>query len=289
MAVSHRLFSWLIFAALSLIWGSSFILMKVGLQTLTAYQVAALRILSAGVFLLPVAVKQLGKIPKEKLGLVILSGLAGSFFPAFLFCIAETRIDSALTSILNALTPIFTIIIGASFFKTSIPRRKVLGVLICFGGLCLLFLSKGKIDLSYLSYSSLVLLATICYGFNANLVHRYLKNIGSLNIAAFAFAFLIIPAFLILYLSGFFSLPLTNNYYMYSIGAGIILGVLGTAVASVIFYMLVKRAGIIFTSMVTYVIPFVAILWGLLYNEHVTVLDLGCLAIILSGIYTTNK
>lgn len=263
--------------------------MKVGLETLTAYQVAALRILSAGLFLLPVAIKQLGKIPKKKLWLVILSGLAGSFFPAFLFCIAETRIDSALTSILNALTPIFTIIIGASFFKTSIPRKKITGVLICFGGLCLLFLSKGKIDLSYISYSSLVLLATICYGFNANLVHCYLKDIGSLNTAAFSFAFLIIPSFLILYFSGFFKLPLTNNHYMYSVGAGIILGVLGTAVASVIFYMLVKRAGIIFTSMVTYVIPFVAILWGLLYNEHVTVIDLGCLAIILSGIYTTNK
>lgn len=289
MAPANRLISWLIFLSLSLIWGSSFILMKVGLQTLSAYQVAALRILSAGMVLLPVALSQLKKAPRKKFGLILLSGLTGSFIPAFLFCLAETKIGSALTSILNALTPIFTIIMGAVFFSTSIPWSKITGVLISFVGLCILFLSKGNIDLSYLSYASLVLLATICYGLNANIVNRYLRDIGSMNIAAFAFSFLILPSFLILYYTGFFKLPLTDHAYVSSITASIVLGVMGTAVASIIFYMLVKSAGILFTSMVTYVIPFVAIFWGMIYNEGLTLVEVGCLAVILAGIFMTNK
>lgn len=139
MEARHRLINWGIFLALSVIWGSSFILIKVGLQTLSAYQVAALRLLSAGLILLPVSIRQIKKLPKAKIPLIILSGLLGSFFPAFLFCLAETKIDSSLTGILNALTPIFTIITGVLFFRSTIHWRKALGVMIGFGGLCLLF------------------------------------------------------------------------------------------------------------------------------------------------------
>lgn len=288
MEARYRLINWGIFLALSVIWGSSFILIKIGLQTLSAYQVAALRLLSAGLILLPVSVMQIKKLPKAKIPLIILSGLLGSFFPAFLFCLAETKINSSLTGILNALTPIFTIITGVLFFRSTIHWRKALGVITGFGGLCLLFFYRG-IAFTSLAYASLVLLATLCYGLNVNMVSRYLKNVDSVIIASFAFSFLIIPSFLILFATGFFNLPLNRSAYLISGLAAIILGIMGTAVASIIFYMLVKRAGVIFTSMVTYGIPFIAILWGLMYNEGITFLDITCLGIILAGVFLTNR
>lgn len=289
MEASTRLINWGIFLALSLIWGSSFILMKVGLQTLSAYQVAALRLLSAGLVLMPFAAKQFRKLPRKQMPLVVLSGLIGSFIPAFLFCMAETKIASSLTAILNALTPIFTLTTGILFFKTPLQWRKLTGVFIGFAGLCVLFMNKGKIELTFLPYATLVILATVCYGVNVNMVSRFLKNVGSLNIAAFAFSFLTIPSFLILYLTGYFNLPLSQPPYLVSTGASVILGVMGTAIASIIFYTLVKKAGVLFTSMVTYAIPFVAILWGLMYNEGISLLEVVCLAIILAGVSLTSK
>ena len=115
--MDNKFIHWVIFCLLALIWGSSFILMKEGLTQLSPYQVAALRMLFAGLVLLPFAFKALKKIPKEKMGLVLLSGIIGNFIPAFLFCIAETKIDSALAGILNSLTPLFTILVGVFFFQ----------------------------------------------------------------------------------------------------------------------------------------------------------------------------
>ncbi len=289
MDAGNRLVNWALFGTLSLIWGSSFILMKVGMQTLTPYQVAAIRILSGGLVLLPVAVKQFKKIPSNKLSLVFLSGLLGSFFPAFLFCVAESRIESALTGILNALTPIFTIISGVLFFGIRVPLARLAGTGIGFLGVSLLFVSGASVPAGDISYAGLVIIATACYGLNVNLVSRYLQDVGSLNIASVAFAFLILPCLLVLVFTGYFRLPLTQPGLLVSTGASAILGIMGTAVASVFFYMLVKRAGILFTSMVTYAIPFVAIGWGLWYGERITLPALACLLIILSGVYLVNR
>ena len=280
---------WILFAILSVIWGSSFILMKAGMQQLTPYQVAALRILSAGLVLLPTAIKQFKKIPNNKMGIIIISGLLGSFFPAFLFCIAETRIDSSLAGILNALTPIFVLGTGIIFFENKLQWQKATGVIIGFIGLCLLFVSRGNISFHYLSYAGLVLIATLLYGLNVNIVGKYLKEVGSLNIAAFAFSFLTIPALLILFFSGFFLLPLSSKDVLISILFSITLGVMGTALATILFYMLLKKAGPLFSSMVTYGIPFVAITWGIFYGEQISLAQVGCLAIILWGVFITSK
>ncbi|WP_165958112.1 DMT family transporter [Segetibacter sp. 3557_3] len=278
-----------IFVVLCLIWGSSFKLMKTGMEALSPYDVAGLRMISAGLVLLPFTIRAYKAIPNEKLKLVMLSGLLGSFFPAFLFCIAETRIDSSLAGILNALTPLFTIVVGISFFDLKINRQKQIGVLIGFTGLCLLFLAKGNISFSYIGYSLLVLLATILYGINVNIVARHLNTVGSLNIAAVAFTFLVIPSGLALLLSGYQQHEFSNYAVLKSTAAGIVLGVFGTAVASILFYMLVKRAGGLFASMVTYGIPFVAVFWGLLDGEHISALQVLCLGIILVGVYLANK
>lgn len=283
------LINWTIFILLSFIWGSSFILMKEGLKELTAYQVAAIRMVSAGIVLLPLALRQMRQLPRNKIGYAILSGVLGSFFPAFLFCIAETRIDSSLAGILNALTPISTVTIGILFFRAKVTALQFLGVLIGFAGLCLLFISKGNIDLTYVSYALLVLLATMSYGLNVNMVNRHLSDVPSFHIATFAFVSLMLPSLLILWATGYFDMPLKDPGVLYATGASLLLGVTGTAIGTVLFYMLLKRAGTIFASMVTYGIPFVAIFWGLLAGETITALQIACLAVILAGVYVARK
>lgn len=284
-----KLLNWLIFAVLCIIWGSSFILMKGGMNVLSPYQVASIRLISAGTVLLPFALKAFKHIPQNKRGLVILSGLLGSFFPAYLFCVAETKIDSALAGILNALTPLFVIITGVAFFQLRIKMKQLLGIVIGFVGLCLLVLLGNNISLQYFSYALLVLLATVLYGVNVNVVGRFMQGIGSLEIASMAFIFLIIPCTSILFFTGYFALPLGDSAYLQSTVASAILGIFGTAIASILFYMLVKRAGAIFASMVTYGIPFVAIAWGIWGGEQVNLQQVFCLAIILGGVYLVNK
>lgn len=219
-----------------------------------------------------------------------MSGVLGSLLPAYLFCIAEEGIDSALAGTLNSLTPIFVIITGALFFKSTPTKNKVWGIIISFTGSILLLFSKGHMQESQnLVYISFVVLATIFYGFNVNMVHRNLKDIGSLQIAAVALTLNAIPALLVLIFTGYFKLDLTSKPVLLSTAAAAVLGVFGTAIASVIFYMLVKRAGAVFASMVTYGIPVVAILWGIIYHEQVGWKQIACLAIILFGVYFANR
>ncbi len=285
----HKLINWLIFIALSFIWGSSFILMKEGLVALTAYQVASLRIIFSGLVLLPVAIRSFGKIPANKVFVTFMSGTLGSLLPAYLFCIAEEEIDSALAGVLNSLTPIFVIIIGALFFKARTPTNKVIGIIIAFSGSVLLFFSQPDFSQkSNFFYILLVVIATIMYGLNVNMVHRYLNHIPSLQIASLALGLNAIPALVVLYFTGYFNLDLTNKAVLSSTGFSALLGIGGTAIASIIFYMLIKRAGAVFSSMVTYGIPVVAIMWGIIYGEQVGWKQVLSLAVILGGVYVAN-
>ncbi len=282
--------NWFIFILLSVIWGSSFIMMKEGLLHLSAFQLASLRIIFSGIVLLPAAVKHFNKIPKNKLLIIFMSGVLGSLLPAYLFCVAELGIDGALAGTLNSLTPIFVIIAGALFFSSKTSANKILGICIAFTGSLLLLISKGHLHESQnLMYVSFVVLATICYGINVNMVHKYLQQIGSLQIASVALSLNAIPALIVLYFTGYFSLPLTNSGILYSTGHAALLGIFATAIASVIFYVLVKRAGAVFASMVTYGIPIIANFWGMIYGEEVGLKQFGCLLLILTGVYLANR
>jgi len=282
--------NWFIFILLSIIWGSSFIMMKEGLLHLSAYQVASLRIVFSGIVLLPSAIKHFRNIPKDKLGVIFLSGVLGSLLPAYLFCVAEIGIDSALAGTLNSLTPIFVIITGALFFNSRTSSNKIAGILIAFTGSILLLVSKGNMQESQnLVYVSFVVIATICYGLNVNMVYKHLQNIGSLQIAAVALTLNTIPALIVLIATGYFNLPLTSEGVLYSTGQAALLGILGTAVASIIFYKLVKSAGAVFASMVTYGIPIIANFWGMIYGEEVGLKQFGCLLLILTGVYLANR
>ncbi len=283
-----RLLHWILFLLLSLIWGSSFILIKIGLETLSAYEVASLRMLSGGIVLLPFALRSFRSIPANKFLWIITSGLLGSFFPAFLFCLAETKINSSLAGILNALTPIFTLIIGIILYKQTIGKYKIIGLIIGFVGLVFLFISKGDISFSYLSYASLVILATLFYGINVNLISNHLAGQTSVIIASVSFCSFIIPSSLILYFSGFLHHSIHQPHFIISVAASATLGIMGTAIATILYYMLIKRAGGFFASMVTYGIPFVAVGWGLLSGETINFIQVVCLCIILVGVYMTS-
>ena len=281
--------NWIVFALLSIVWGSSFILMKEGLKAFTPYQVASLRMLSAGVILLPFAFKAFKLIPREKMGLVILSGVLGNFIPAYLFCIAETQIDSSLAGILNSLTPMFTIIVGVVFFKVQTSMVKIFGLVLGFVGLSFLLAAGRDVSLHNLSFAGLVLLATLFYGINVNLVGRFMQNLGSLNIASIAFAFLILPSLCVLYFTGYFTNQFSDPVVLRSLVASSLLGIVGTSIATILFYFLVKRAGIIFGSLVTYGIPIIAVAWGIADGESLSFIQVICLGVILLGVYIVNR
>lgn len=287
---NNKAINWLLFIVLCFIWGSSFVLMKEGLQFLTAFQVASLRIITSGLILLPTALRSFRKIPAQKLLFVFMSGVLGSLLPAYLFCIAEESIDSSLAGVLNALTPIFVIIIGAIFFQTKTTAVKILGIAIAFSGSVLLFFSQP--DFSHNSNTTsvlLVVLATLLYGINVNMVHRNLANIPSLQIASVALSLNSVPALLVLLITGYFKLNFQNRGILVSTGYSALLGIAGTAVATILFYMLMKRAGSVFASMVTYGIPVVAIGWGIIYGETVGWKQAFCMLVLLLGVYVANR
>jgi drug/metabolite transporter (DMT)-like permease len=291
--MNKKLINWGIFILLAVIWGSSFLLMKIGMQAgsiqLSPYQVASLRMVFAGIVLVPFAFQALKNIPKNKIGLVILSGIIGNFIPAYLFCIAETKIDSALAGILNSLTPLFTILVGMAIFKVNMDLKKIGGVLLGLVGLCVSVVAGKTLHFENFSFSFFIMIATICYGINVNMVGKHMQNISAIHIASVAFSFSVIPGVIILYMTGYFNYDFKDAALLHATLAGGTLGVINTSIASILFYILVKRAGILFASTVTYAIPFVSLAMGLIYNEPIHPLRLVGLAIILIGVYLVNK
>jgi len=284
-----KFINWLLFLALSIIWGSSFILMKHSKEELSAPQIAALRIFTAGVIFLPLAVFHIAKIPRKKILIIILSGVTGNLLPAFLFASAIARnIDSSLAAILNSLTPIFVVLIALVIFRDKIKTQKIIGVLIGFAGLTLLFLLWKGVSFENFKYALLILLATVLYGVNVNVVGHFLKEIPSLYIATISLSFMIIPTTWVLWQENFLQLSFNESTVQWAIVEAAILGIVGSAIATALFYILIKRAGGVFASLVTYGVPFIGILWGMLDGEKITIKQVACLGIILFGVYLAN-
>jgi drug/metabolite transporter (DMT)-like permease len=285
----NKFINWLLFLALSIIWGSSFILMKHSKEELSAPQIAALRIFTAGVIFLPLAVFHIAKIPRKKILIIILSGVTGNLLPAFLFASAIARnIDSSLAAILNSLTPIFVVLIALVIFRDKIKTQKIIGVLIGFAGLTLLFLLWKGVSFENFKYALLILLATVLYGVNVNVVGHFLKEIPLLYIATISLSFMIIPTTWVLWQENFLQLSFDERTVQWAIVEAAILGIVGSAIATALFYILIKRAGGVFASLVTYGVPFIGILWGMLDGEKITIKQVACLGIILFGVYLAN-
>jgi drug/metabolite transporter (DMT)-like permease len=287
---NDRLVSWGIFVLLCIIWGSSFILMKASKEELTWAQIASLRIFSAGIVMLPFALFVFSKIPSKKMPLVIISAICGNLLPAYLFAGAIAKnIDSSLAGILNSLTPICVVVTGIVFFRSKIEGRKILGVVIGFAGLTLLTLAGKKgISFENVEYTLWILLATVLYGLNINIVGNYLKDVNPIHLAMVSISFMIIPTAIVLWQQNFLQLSFDDNEIMLAVIYSVMLGIVGSAIATALFYVLVKKAGGLFASLVTYGIPFVALAWGFVYGENITILQIACLGIILCGVYLAN-
>ena len=238
---------------------------------------------------MPFAVFHIRSIPLKKLHLVIISGLLGNLFPAFLFGIAAEKLASSVSGILNSLTPLWVIVIGILFFKTKVESRKIIGVLIGFVGLVLLNLSKGKVEINDISATLLILLATFMYGLNVNMVGHYLKDLNGVHVATVSMTLIGIIAGIVMWQHHVIDLARYDNEARPAILIAVILGIVGSAVATALFYVLIQKSGTIFASLVTYAMPFVAIGWGLLANEPVTLAQMGCLGLILVGVYIANR
>jgi len=253
-------------------------------------QVGSFRIIFAAIFLILVGFKSISRLTAKQWKWIIISGFLGSFFPVYLFAYAETEIDSAIASILNATTPLLTLIFGVLFFRAVFTQNKILGVVIGLLGTAGLILSGASInpDQNYF-YSFLVVIAAGCYAMNVNILKTRMSDISPLGIAAGNFSVLLIPAIALLYFTGFFSLSEYTQEIKLSIVFVAILGVIGTGVAMIIFNKLVQITDPVFTTSVTYTIPVVALGWGVLDGEVFSFWQLVSAFVILVGVFIVNK
>lgn len=281
---------WLILLVLSLIWGSSFILIKKALIGFTPFQIGSIRILITAAILLLFSAKSILKIQKNQWKYIFWTALLGSFFPSFLFAFAILGIDSSVASILNSLLPLDTIIVGSLFFGAAFRRTQLFGIVIGFVGTAILILADMQLnDNQQYSYALFALVSTLGYSFNVNMVKKYLDDLDALSITTGQFLLLIIPALGVLYGTDFFSTFQYNETTQASLLDILILAIAGTAIAKVLFNKLIQISSTVFSSSVTYIIPIVAVMWGVLDGEQFDLIDFIATAIILTGVYIANK
>ncbi|CAA0200980.1 Putative permease of the drug/metabolite transporter (DMT) superfamily [Tenacibaculum maritimum] len=281
---------WMYLLILSIVWGSSFILIKKSLQGVTPVQLGALRMLITAFFLLLIGFKSIKKIEKKHWKYVAYSAALGTFFPVFLFAFAIRGIDSAIVSILNSLTPFHTFIFGALVFGFSFKKKQFIGILLGLVGTLILIFKGAALhpDQNYW-YALLIIIASVGYAFNVNIIKRYLYDLDALAITTGNFLLLIIPALLVLIFSNFFLTFETNQETGEALGYIIILSVVGTGIAKVLFNKMVHLSSPIFAASVTYLIPIVAVIWGIIDGEKLSLLQLLAGGIILLGVYWVNK
>ena len=288
--MDHNKLRWVYLFALSLIWGSSFILMKYALVGLSAMQVGALRILITSVFIILIGFRRIFRINRRHWYYLTLSGFLGSFFPAFLMSYTVERMDSSVVSILNSLTPLNTLIVGALIFGFSFRKRQLMGVLIGLFGTLMLILKGAELNPNQdYFYSSFIIIASIFYALNINILKKYLHDLDALTITVGNFIVLVIPTLILLWYTGFFSTFELTDDSIKGLGYLSILAVFGTGLAKLMFNRLIQISSPIFSSSVTYIIPIVAITWGVLDGEKISFIQFIAAFIILLGVYMVNK
>ncbi len=274
---------------LALVWGSSFILIKRGLIGLNPFQLGSLRIVFAALFLLIIGFRSIKEIQLRHWKYLALTAVFGTFLPVYLFSVAQTQMSSSVSAILNSLTPLNTLILGILLFKIDFQKRQIYGVAIGLIGSALLILNgaANHPEQDY-SYAVLLIIASICYALNVNFIKLYLSDLKPLSITTGNFVVLLIPALIVLYFSGFFE-AIQQEKTQNVIGYIVVLGIVGTALANILFFKLIKISSPVFASSVTYLIPVVAFFWGLFDNESLTNIQFLGAAIILLGIYLSAK
>lgn len=284
MRDNSKLVNWCILLILALIWGTSFILIKRGLQSFSSFQVASLRVFITYLVLLPVAIKHLKRVGKENILSLIIIGVIGNAIPAYLYPAAQTRIDSTVAGMLNSLTPVFTLFIGIFIYNRKATWRQVSGILVgLVGAAGLLYRNDFTFDPTGL----LIVLATFFYGISSNQVTR-IKKMNGLVITSLAFFFIgpIAGSYL---LFSDFSPALETEHWLRNLGYIALLAVMGSALALALFNILIIRTSPVFAVTVTYLAPIVSTIWGFADGEYVTSFMIISVFCILAGVYMTNR
>lgn len=289
--MQNKKLAWALLIILSLVWGSSFILMKRGLDAFSSDEVAALRISIAFLFLAPFLLKYYKIDFKKYLPGLLLMGVFGNLLPAFLFTKAETQISSSLTGMLNALTPLFTVLVGLFWLKVKPKAMQIVGIIVGFiGAVCLMLFDSSSDNSTNIIYSLLVVAATFFYAISVSGIKKYLSDINS--ITATVWAFCITGPISLIYLFGFsdFTSHLaTSPLALTSLGYISILAIVGSALSVIAYNVLIKNSGTVFASSCTYLIPVVAIGWGVYDGETVNFYQLFSIAVIILSVYLINR
>lgn len=282
---------WVYLIVLSFIWGSSYILIKKTLIGISPLQLGSLRVVFTTLTLLIFGFSSLKKIPKNKWKWIFITGYIGSFFPSFFFAFAQTEIDSGVAAILNSLTPLATLIIGVSFYKFFIDSKQIMGVIIGLVGSFLLIYEGSTINPNQnLLFVGFIVTASICYAISVNMLKAHLQDVPAISIALGNFICILPPAIIILFCSGFTDINMINDSEVQnSIFYIIILSIFGSAFAKVLFNKFIQIASPVFASSVTYTLPLVAIMWGVLDGESISASQLLATAIILIGVFFANR
>ena len=284
MKETRKIWHWVVLAALSMIWGTSYILMKEGLKSFSPLQVGSLRIVITFICLLPVIIHNFHRLNKGNISSIIIIGFLGSGIPAFLFPMAETTISSSLAGMLNSLSPVFTLIIGILVYKRKPIKSQIAGVFLGLTG------AAGLLYTGSFSFSAgglLVVLATLLSGFSSNEVSK-VKGMNGLQITSLSF--MVISPFAIIYLlSSNLPAAAETDHWLRNLGCITILAVMGSATAYAMYYLLIRDTSPVFASTVTYFIPIVATMWGIADNEHFPTSMLVSIIIIFIGVYIINR
>ncbi|MBK6538609.1 MAG: DMT family transporter [Ignavibacteria bacterium] len=282
--------SWILLLILSVIWGSSFILIKRGLVYFTPLQVGTLRITFAFLVMLPFALKRIKKVSGDKWKFFAFTGLISNLVPAVLFALAQTKLESSLTGILNALSPLFTLIFAVLMFKFKPNSFQIGGFVLGMAGTVGLSLVNSSGGFGNMNvYVWLIVLATICYALSLNFIKYFLSDVNSLTITSLSLLIAGPFSIIILLSTDFLGRLNFSSEIVFAIFCIAVLGILGTAIALVLYTKLIHMNSPLFASSVTYLVPVVAIMWGVWDGEVLFPLHFAGMVLILLGIYFINK
>ena len=284
MAEKRKIWHWLVLAVLSLIWGTSYILMKKGLESFSSLEIGSLRVVITFLCLLPVAIRNLPKLNRENIFSVLIIGFCGNAIPAYLFPVSETHISSSLAGMLNSLSPVFTLVIGILIYKRKAIKSQVAGVFVgLIGAVGLLYTDS----FTFAPYGLFVVLATILYGFTSNEVSK-VKGLNGIQITALAFL-VVSPVSILHLIFTDHTAALATAHWPRNLMYISILAIVGSATAQALYYVLIRDTSPIFAAIVTYFIPIVAAMWGLSDNEHLTSSMMISVIFVFAGVYIINK
>ena len=279
---------WIYLAVLSLIWGSSFILIKKGLAGFGYIEAASLRMMAAGIVFLPFGLVHYKKIPLEKWRYLLIMTLIGMFIPAFLFCLAQQHVQSSVAGMLNALTPVFTFVFSIFLFKKTYKINHVAGLLLGLASAVLLIVERSDSALTLNAYAGLIVIATICYGLNINIVKQHMGQVSPIALSSVSVSIAGLLAFFFIFLPRMGNYEMTDNRWI-PLAALVTLGVFSTAIAQIFYYKLIHENSPLFASSTTYIMPIVAVMWGLLDGEAFHFIHVLSIVGILTAVVLIRK